>query len=360
MFGKKIIDFIAKDTGEQNESKKLILVLRILILSVTVYFAINEIAAIASMGTAAVAFFGVLFLMGIGLFTMSYHFHTSHVLWVFQHATLLWIWAVVHFLGWNIGAQQFLMLLLILSFFATYNHYGRKIFFAICFSVVRLVLYYVYRHQTPVWDMGNGAEQLLQVVNTITYFWCVSVLAFVFSRDSQQLEGKLVEYNNQLEKQANTDTLTQLYNRRWAGDRLSEMMKKPEKYGGFSVCICDIDFFKKVNDNYGHDFGDLVLKDLAAILREEMSKYGFAARWGGEEFLLVFTGCNGDEACVRLEKIRRRIKDMKVTQDDRTLSITMTFGLVEYDFFNGLEKTLKEADKKLYMGKEGGRDVIIY
>jgi diguanylate cyclase (GGDEF)-like protein len=180
------------------------------------------------------------------------------------------------------------------------------------------------------------------------------------SRYSQELEGKLIDYNNQLEQAANTDALTGLYNRRKTMEYLEELNKKAGSKEGFSICICDIDFFKKVNDNYGHDFGDEVLKSISQIFKDEMKGKNLAARWGGEEFLLIFPGSNGDEAYIKLKQIRERIKQMRVVKGDLSVGVTMTFGLSEYDYFNGLEATLKDADNKLYMGKEGGRDVIIF
>ena len=124
--------------------------------------------------------------------------------------------------------------------------------------------------------------------------------------------------------------------------------------------LIEIRKLKYVNDNYGHDVGDEVLKKVADILTESMRETGTVARWGGEEFLLIFPECNGDIAFTKLEDIRKKIKDMRVQKENFEFGITMTFGLAEYDFQNGLNATLKEADKKLYMGKEKGRDVIIY
>jgi len=93
---------------------------------------------------------------------------------------------------------------------------------------------------------------------------------------------------------------------------------------------------------------------------EEMDERNFVARWGGEEFLLLFPECNGDDAFIKLEDIRRRIKEMKIRKDDVEIGVTMTFGLAEYDFNNDLTAILKEADEKLYQGKEQGRDKIIF
>ena len=354
------MNFIAKDTGDRNESKKLIVIIRIMLLSVILYFSANLILC----NTAFHDIRGILFYIGffsifVGIFALSYFMQTIYTLWLFNIGTISWISAIVHFFGWNVGVQHFLMVLLILYFFSSYNHYTAKIVFAGVLCVYRLVLFHLYHSRVPVWQLASFEENILQILNTITIFWCISLVSYVFSKDSQELEGKLVEYNNQLQLQANTDTLTGLFNRRRAMDYLAHMIKQNQNVG-FSLCICDIDFFKKVNDNYGHDFGDEVLKEIARILKEEQKGNHLAARWGGEEFLLVFPECNGDDAYVKLETIRKKIKEAKVEKDGRQIGVTMTFGLTEYDFQNGLESTLKEADEKLYIGKEKGRDIIIF
>lgn len=218
---------------------------------------------------------------------------------------------------------------------------------------------FLYHSGSPGLEITSAVENVFQSVNTITIFWCISVIAFVFSNDTQKLEGKLVEYNNRLKIQANTDILTGLYNRRKAMEYMDEISNKAETGNGFSLCICDIDFFKKVNDQYGHDVGDEVLVKISEIFQQEIQKGNFAARWGGEEFLLLFPSCNGDQAYMQLTEIRQKIKNLLFQAGNVSFGVTMTFGLVEYDFNNGLKSTIKEADEKLYSGKEQGRDRII-
>lgn len=355
---KKFADFIAKDTSGKNESKKIIVIIRILMISCILYFTANVILCNVTFGNAgSLLFYGVFLLIFLGIFTMSYYYSTMLTLWFFNAGMIVWIVAIVHFLGWNIGVQHFLMILLVLYFFSSYKHFVSKILFAVGIGALRILLFFLYNKGTPTWEISSGIENALQILNTITIFWCLSVICFICSKDSQELEGKLVEYNAQLEKQANTDTLTGLFNRRKAMDYMNLLVKNTET--GFTLCICDIDFFKKVNDNYGHDFGDAVLKKIAEILKEEMQGRNLSARWGGEEFLLLFPECNGDEAYIRIEQIRRRIKDTKIGLNGQEIGVTMTFGVAEYDFSGKLEPTLKEADERLYIGKEKGRDIII-
>lgn len=262
--------------------------------------------------------------------------------------------------GWNIGVQHFLMVLLTLYFFSSYKQYAGKILYAGFLCCLRILLFYIYHYKEPLWPLSAGDENILQIINIITIFGCISIISFIFSNSTQELESKLINYNAMLEKQANTDALTGLYNRRKAMEYMDYLTNKHAGHLGFCLCICDIDFFKNVNDNYGHDFGDEVLKGISRIFMEEMKKGNFVARWGGEEFLLLFPECNGDEACIKLEKIRKRIKEMRIKKDDFEVSVTMTFGLSEYDYMNGLTATLREADEKLYIGKQKGRDRIVF
>ena len=356
---KKIINFIGKDTSSENESKKVIVIIRILIIFCIIYFTANAVLCNAPFGNAqSLVFYGIFLLLFLIIFGISYQFSTRVTLWWFNLSMIAWILSSVHYFGWDIGVQHFLLLLLVLYFFSSYKHYMSKILFASAMCALRIVLFYVYHKRTPILEVSSMEGSALQILNTITIFFCISVIAFICSKDSQELEGKLVEYNNQLQRQANTDALTGLFNRRKAMTYIEEVVRHSEK--GFSLCICDIDFFKKVNDNYGHDFGDRVLEEVSAVFREEMQGKDMAARWGGEEFLLLFPDLNGDEAYIRLEQIRKRIKDTVVELNGQKVRVTMTYGLAEYDFAGGIDGTIKEADEKLYMGKEKGRDIIIF
>lgn len=357
---KKIGDFIGKDTTAENESKRLVVVIRILILSIVFYFLINAALCRAAFSMGGALLYVAFSIVFVCIFVMSYHYSSLSVFTIFSIGMIAWICILVHYMGWNIGVQHFLMVILVLCFFSTYQHHIGKISMAVFLCAFRMLLYFLYRSRIPEIQLPSVAENGFQCVNTITIFWCISVIAFLFSKDTQKLEGKLVEYNNRLMIQANTDILTGLYNRRKAMEYMEELSHKQANSIGFSLCICDIDFFKKVNDNYGHDVGDEVLVKISEIFQKEIEKGNFAARWGGEEFLLLFPACNGDDARTKLEEIRSDIKKLHFHVGDMDFGITMTFGLAEYDFMNGFKATIKEADEKLYSGKEQGRDRIVF
>lgn len=356
----QIVDFINKDVKAKNETKKLTVVIRILLISVMVYFSINGIFNTMELNLAVVLFYALFFAVFAGLFALSYYCRSMVTLWMFNLGMITWICVILHLYGWNIGVQHFLMVMLVLFFFSSYKRYTRKILYAIFLCAFRILLFFIYHYKDPLWPLAAADENILQIINTITIFWCLSVVVFIFSNNSQELERKLMDYNTQLEELANTDALTGLSNRRKAMEYMEFLVSKSSEYAAFSLCICDIDFFKKVNDNYGHDFGDEVLKGISRVFQKELKGKDFVARWGGEEFLLLFPDCNGDDAFLKVAAIRNKIKSMKIKKDGIEVSVTMTFGLTEYDFSNNLSASIKEADKKLYMGKEQGRDRIIY
>ncbi len=356
----RIKSFIGKDVKAKNESKKLIVVIRLILLAVMAYFLINALFSISRMNIFLLVFYIFFFAVFIGIFYMSYYCLSITILWAFNISIIVWICTILHLFGWNIGVQHFLMVLLMLYFFSNYKKYLEKILYAIFLCAFRILLFYIYHYREPVLPLSNYEENTLQIINTITIFGCISIIAFIFSNDAQKLESKLVDYNVLLKQEANTDILTGLYNRRRAMEYMEELTGRQGDYTGFCLCICDIDFFKKVNDTYGHDCGDEVLKAISKIFKEEMHGGNFVARWGGEEFLLLFPSCNGDEAYAKVEKIRKRIKEMRVKNKNEEVSITMTFGLTEYNYIGGLAVTIKEADKKLYMGKQSGRDKIVF
>ena len=103
-----------------------------------------------------------------------------------------------------------------------------------------------------------------------------------------------------------------------------------------------------------------MLKKISETFRKELPPDCFVSRWGGEEFLLIFPKLNGDEAVTALERLRQKIKAIVFDGVIETFSVSLTYGLVEYDYHSDLTTILKEADEKLYLGKESGRDRIIF
>lgn len=155
------------------------------------------------------------------------------------------------------------------------------------------------------------------------------------------------------------DALTELYNRRSGDKKLRQIFEEARSsHRSFALAIGDIDFFKKVNDTYGHECGDAVLKNVSALLKRHMWHRGFAARWGGEEFLLVFENVDLAEARNQLELLMDKIHELDTLYEGQHVKVNMTFGLI-CDPDKDIHALLKEADEKLYIGKTNGRNQVV-
>lgn len=155
------------------------------------------------------------------------------------------------------------------------------------------------------------------------------------------------------------DSLTDLYNRRYCNQNLKNISEQYIKTGEpYTLAIADIDFFKKVNDTYGHIAGDEVLVSVAQIMKKSMAGKGFAARWGGVEFLLVYTGCDMETTLTYLEMLVEAIREMRVEYDDKAIKITISIGVATGNG-DSVDKVLCTADDRLYHAKKEGRDRVV-
>lgn len=156
------------------------------------------------------------------------------------------------------------------------------------------------------------------------------------------------------------DPLTGLANRRSCDVVMDSLMKKAnQKDYVFTIVVGDIDFFKKVNDTYGHQAGDEVLKMVSQYIAEHMEHLGFAFRWGGEEFLMVYEDMDRVLACEHLKQLQQIISCARIFWNQEKIQITMTFGAADSLQEKDVEKIIQHADANVYIGKEGGRNCIV-
>lgn len=157
------------------------------------------------------------------------------------------------------------------------------------------------------------------------------------------------------------DVLTQLFNRRF----LPTIMKREieltrRNRTSFCVLILDVDNFKRVNDEYGHDAGDRVLQSVGGLLANQVRVSDFVFRYGGEEFLLVLPELDANQAQSVAEKIRRRIEATEILLSDaRTLEVTVSIGIAQYDGHPDYQRLVDRADKALYEAKHAGRNRVV-
>lgn len=169
----------------------------------------------------------------------------------------------------------------------------------------------------------------------------------------------LIEMQKSLQKLVEQDILTELYNRRSGEKLLGQSREKYRKDGTpFCVAIGDVDHFKNVNDTYGHECGDVALTEISARIRRHMQGRGFAARWGGEEILLVYDDMELDSAAACIEELIEEIRTKPIVYGETVFQVTMTFGLAAG---NGgkIEHIVRDADAKMYQGKKSGRNRVV-
>ena len=172
-------------------------------------------------------------------------------------------------------------------------------------------------------------------------------------------------HNAQLVEKLNAltivDPLTQIYNRRHLINQLNTAMIQARRQGhDLSIAMLDIDFFKRFNDEYGHIYGDEVLREVATVLKCGIrTGVDVPARYGGEEFILVMPFTDLDTAVEVSERIRRKIKENRVSLEDKELSVTCSFGVAQYVSGESLEKFVGRADAALYQAKKEGRDRVV-
>ena len=181
-------------------------------------------------------------------------------------------------------------------------------------------------------------------------------------QDLGDREKELSEMNDKLLRISLTDGLTGVDNRRALEQRLHEMFEHSLRlHEPISVVMCDIDHFKKVNDTFGHQAGDEVLKQFANILKEEAREIDRVGRYGGEEFLLLLPGTVLDAAVTFAERLRQKVDAHTFSYEGGTLNRTVSFGVASWPHpkIKGREAMLKAADDALYVAKETGRNRVV-
>lgn len=186
-----------------------------------------------------------------------------------------------------------------------------------------------------------------------------------FPKETQRLLSILASLSASSLENANlviNDGLTEIYNHRYFQEQLSREIKKIDRYhGSLSLIMIDIDHFKPFNDTYGHTQGDLILKELAYLLKKNFRETDLVARYGGEEFVVVLPATDLEGACVAAERGRRLVEKhrFKSLKRKRALTLTISGGVASYpSCADSKEKLIREADEALYQAKLGGRNKV--
>lgn len=220
-----------------------------------------------------------------------------------------------------------------------------------------LVIMLLHWQQPQVWSWS--AEWLLALtllLSLLTYAVLgreVALLRAAYRRKNQELRSALLK----IEELAVSDELTGLYNRRFLLQQLQQQQALADRQGlTFALAFIDIDYFKSINDEYGHGAGDQVLTELGQLLRESVRQVDVVARYGGEEFVILLSGQGLDAACLSLQRINQQIRARRFSAWQ--LPLTVSVGVTEYIIGEDADTLLIRADALLYQAKDTGRNRI--
>lgn len=206
-----------------------------------------------------------------------------------------------------------------------------------------------------------GLAPIIGILATVAWLACVEAIRRKASQESERSLRRLRANLERVSANALRDPLTGLFNRGFFFEGLHQAMEHLKREGEpFAVAMADIDDFKAVNDSYGHKVGDLVLQGVAKVLMRGLRPYDTAARFGGEEFVMILRGADRETALRVLERLRASIHDLEFPAgDNKTARVTATFGLaVVREPHYALDEVVEAVDRAMYEGKRSGKNQV--
>ena len=270
-------------------------------------------------------------------------------------------------LGNNFGFSMYFILLIPMVYNILHSlNTNRFILKASILSILSFVLFvtcYVLSNLGQPLYASEALEKVrpfVYVANIFIVFIALSFFSILFIVETVDAYNKLYNQNKQLDTMANTDPLTGLYNRRTMTKHIIDFFSdyKVSKQP-FSIIICDIDNFKKINDTYGHEGGDEVLRSLSRIFESLIRDKDFLCRWGGEEFLILLNNTDLNLARTIADRIRVNVENNEIKYNDKTIKITITMGVASVTEEQDYNVLFKLADERLYTGKNSGKNIVV-
>lgn len=344
---------------EVSEVRRPMYVVNFLLLAthvlLLVFFALTHIWFMAFVNICSVATY-------LFLFTVLQKDKTRAYIVIMVAEIIIHMLLAVICVGWNSGFWLYFYGCMGMVFYADYFVSRAKlqrvntILLSVICAASLFACLAVSKWHNRVYVLEDITETGLIIVNITTNFTFIAVLLWI------QVANTL-RYQGELEKQANHDRLTGLVNRNYLIEYLQTLQAEAD-LADYWLAIIDIDDFKGINDTYGHNGGDYVLQKLAELLEENCGGMK-ACRWGGEEFILVgrTAECVTQEdasACDVLERVREAIDAYDFVYEGQKIHVTITIGSAVHMKFQTIDDWINVADKKLYLGKQTGKNKLVY
>lgn len=267
-------------------------------------------------------------------------------------------------LGIDSGFTLYMIAMLPLGYYATYNFNSKTkpinpmfyvVFSGLAFCFVRIASNFI----VPPYSYGNkNIDRIVYMVNYLVAVIAVVAFSSTLLNQIKILEALRLNQNKRLENLSKIDPLTGLANRRSIQERYEQAEVLKEEY---ALLMGDLDNFKSVNDTYGHDMGDEVLKSVAEIFKQTAQEGDVVCRWGGEEILMFLPKRVKEDAASTAEHILESIQALDFhAQKGEEFSVTITIGVAVSAEGREFEEVLKKADERLYDGKHKGKNQVVY
>ena len=289
------------------------------------------------------------------LITSSFVIYKFFGHWKLHRNFLVWLFTVFYFYllitGGESGSGIFWLYAYPLLMFSVLGMNPGKLIMSAIISATACILFIPgFTGPEPIYSMNTK----LRFFGSMCF---VSMMAFIMERARVSAAIAHHRVSAALEDLARTDELTALLNRRGMTERIeTELMRSVRDGQEMSVVICDVDFFKKINDQFGHDVGDQVLVQLADQLRYTVRGSDSVARWGGEEFIILLPNTGLEKAYRLIERIRESIAARPYEFGHCSVDVSISCGLASTKFPTEMNGLLKAADLSLYEAKAGGRN----
>lgn len=263
--------------------------------------------------------------------------------------------------GWDTGFPMYIigiMPVIIYMHFSFNENSSLKetLLIGICALTVFLSCKFITYFNEPLYELSPINAFWIYIFNSLCTFGLILLFSVIFLSEIKSAHAVLKKQNARLDRIAGTDVLTGLYNRRSMDKFLKNAAASKVTY---SLIMCDIDDFKKINDTYGHKCGDMVLKEISKIIVSGLRDNDFVCRWGGEEILILVNDTTLKSAAMAAERIRSSIEKLSLESNGHTVRCTITLGAAESSEGSSPEDVISIADSRLYTGKRTGKNRVV-
>ncbi len=268
-----------------------------------------------------------------------------------------------YFIGLRCGTYCFLFSIVpIIIYFGSYLFKGFSRMIIVLMLMLNfgvfVFLYIRLSDMPPIIDTSPAIRLILVIFSAFVMVFSTIFYNTIYIYTSENEVNVLEKKNEQLSVDATEDELTSLLNRRGFLPVIEDLMK--DKNNHFCIAFCDIDNFKRINDTYGHDGGDEVLRHIASMIKREMHGCQ-VCRWGGEEIVILMKDYDLAVAKEKMEYLRKSIEASQTVFFNKYITATITIGLEESsEDYNEPDDIIKVADERMYYGKQHGKNIVIW